>query len=1417
MFTICNKKIKAIFSLLILNAFFFSISYGQNTTITVDLLGITNSLQEAQLSEVLSVENSIVVQLPYDGQVEKNFYVVQNNVIGEDLQLDYPNIKSYSVQMVDDPGVVGAITISPYGFFANYLVDGNLIGIRPVNFTNTNIHEVEIGNDTPFHSCGVTTDDQSINLPKIGGNNFDPNVYKSGTTSYTNAAGEVLKRKYDLVVAATGEFTIANGGTMTSAMTEITQTVNCVNSIFNKDMAICLVIVETCIFTDPGADPFTPDMAGGDPRATQAADQIDICATVPYDIGHVFHNTDSAINGGVTDWSGGGVAGLGVVCQDGVCNFSSGATTGPCKGAGWSGSFNNTTNGWCQLAAHEFGHMFGAEHTFNGEGGSCMTNIAGGNSYEIASGTTIMSYNGICGGIQNIPGNGVGDNYFHAASILQMTNYANGQACQTDCPTGNFPPEVEADPCGAGTTDIPIGTPFKLLGSATDADGDALTYTWEQFDEDGAGTPTQGATLTQVSTINGLTAGFDPLAPLFQSHPPSSDPCRYFPDLIDYKNGANTIGTEYEVLPQVPRTLTFALTVRDCSVNGGGTSCDVQTLNVIDGGPLVIDSPCAGGDLTAGDNINITWNTNGSDAACSNVEVLMSTDGGCNFPYNLGSGTYASGSAGITIPAGAPNSNDVRFQVVCADNPCATFFAMTPDNCTIISSCMAVQTEIITDDAICLPLGDPGLNLGLTNNFGSPVTNFNGSIETSDPGASLIFTDCPSPQCAVSGNATNYDAYDFTPDVTGSYTFTHTGSFGLVLNLYELPYTAGSCGNHVASSGVRDDGVCPGTGNIPLVFSVTATLTAGVTYSLVVSSFSATFPTPLPDAYTINFTTPGGANIYDGLINPTGYNYTYVAVDQITGNVIAIDPNSDFTALPAGCFDIYGVHYNDTAPDDVDPTTFIGQTLGAILTTGDCVSFSSNFKEVCVKGNCAISNVVLDGTPSCVGADAQYTICFDVNDGSSNYNLIDVDNGNAVISTVAGVAATGVNICFTNVTVLNHSTASIINVNVVDQLTATCIGANPVMVNLPACSNCPSVTPIDDIVNECAALSSATVSGWKAGLGADFSDPSGLNGPNAGLLYSSVPITAANFPQAETNGSYDGDNCAAEPEEFYAYYECDTDNDGTVDEYINAGSLLLTIYAAPQEPTIVKNDNVCNYSVQFVCANDSEGLTSVDGSTEVDGYAGNPSESVEVVTTDGCTQMFMIDKPACSQLGCTNPVACNYDMNATIDDGSCDLGDTTCPQPCNVILGCIDATACNFDAGATCQEPSSCDYGIVGCPTPCNAVPGRTDVTACNFDAAATCDDSTCVPFPDATFTCPNPATVALCEGLVDLLPVTAGGTWSGNAAVFVSNDQLEPIGMSLNIDYILTYTTVDASGCEDAFECVFKVVNNCEANGGRF
>ena len=79
--------------------------------------------------------------------------------------------------------------------------------------------------------------------------------------------------------------------------------------------------------------------------------------------------------------------------------------------------------------------------------------------------------------------------------------------------------------------------------------------------------------------------------------------------------------------------------------------------------------------------------------------------------------------------------------------------------------------------------------------------------------------------------------------------------------------------------------------------------------------------------------------------------------------------------------------------------------------------------------------------------------------------------------------------------------------------------------------------------------------------------------------------------------------------------------------------------------------------------------------------------------------------------GCDDPVACNYDFAATLNDGSCDY--TSC-----VVLGCLDAEADNYDPNAT-DDDGLCEY--LGC----------IDEAALNWDAGANVDDgSSCLPRP---------------------------------------------------------------------------------------
>jgi len=66
---------------------------------------------------------------------------------------------------------------------------------------------------------------------------------------------------------------------------------------------------------------------------------------------------------------------------------------------------------------------------------------------------------------------------------------------------------------------------------------------------------------------------------------------------------------------------------------------------------------------------------------------------------------------------------------------------------------------------------------------------------------------------------------------------------------------------------------------------------------------------------------------------------------------------------------------------------------------------------------------------------------------------------------------------------------------------------------------------------------------------------------------------------------------------------------------------------------------------------------------------------------NGQTQVF----------GCTNSSACNYNSRATVNDNSCDFGNSNCDNPCSPVPGCTDQNACNYDTDA-CVNDGSCEY-----------------------------------------------------------------------------------------------------------------------------
>ena len=114
---------------------------------------------------------------------------------------------------------------------------------------------------------------------------------------------------------------------------------------------------------------------------------------------------------------------------------------------------------------------------------------------------------------------------------------------------------------------------------------------------------------------------------------------------------ANT-STLAEKLPTVDRNMRFRATVRDNRVGGGGVDWDERTLTVdASSGPFRVTAP--GSVISTAGDLTVTWDVAGTDVApvsASEVNILLSTDGGSTFPTTLIANTPNDGSETVTIP-----------------------------------------------------------------------------------------------------------------------------------------------------------------------------------------------------------------------------------------------------------------------------------------------------------------------------------------------------------------------------------------------------------------------------------------------------------------------------------------------------------------------------------------------------------------------------------------------------------------------------------------------------------------------------------------------------------------------------------------------------------------------------------------------
>ncbi|MEU8264950.1 M12 family metallo-peptidase [Micromonospora sp. NPDC048999] len=740
-----------------------------------------------------------VVSLPAPDGTLQRFELVESPVMESKLAAAHPEITTYAGKGVDDPTATIRADLTPLGFHASVRSANGAWYVDPYYHLDQSLYASYFGQDLEdVHGDFVEREDVEEAAHALEN--------EVAAAAADVPVGPLVKLRTYRVALVTDPSYAKFFGAENVTAAKVTL-MNRVTQIYEDETAIRLVLVNDTEKTNlntaalaTGANGpcgaaacFTAAQIASCDSPTLSRNRIvlgQLVGASNYDVGHI----GLGVNGG-------GIASLGVI--------GGGSKAQGCTGLPQPiGDFYAV-----DYVAHEMGHQFAGNHTFNGTQSNCSGgNRSAANSYEPGSGSSIMAYAGICQqdnlqphtdpywshrtfteittyvtssraaisavqtaslygyatngasfrvrykgndsvpivrganyttagikaaieGIAGWPAGGtvtvaafggsgtLNDTGFQVTfggtlastkvSLLEIADFVGGAsgfvgetAKGGPIDNGGFLVEETANHAPVvtvpGNVTIPVRTPFSLTGSATDSDGDVLTYMWEQNDR---GASAGAALVSNTKTAGPLFRVFGEAANVsaedtLKYHSPgenavTTDPTRVFPDMkqilagnTNAKTGAcpaappapttvpaATLDCFSEFLPTKDwvgfsndRTMHFKLTARDGRSGGGGIgSADVAVALAQNAGPFLVTSQATAAVVDGGSTQTVTWDVAGTNAApvnASNVKITLSADGGQTFPYVLAESTPNNGSATVTLPNVATKQARIKIEAV---------------------------------------------------------------------------------------------------------------------------------------------------------------------------------------------------------------------------------------------------------------------------------------------------------------------------------------------------------------------------------------------------------------------------------------------------------------------------------------------------------------------------------------------------------------------------------------------------------------------------------------------------------------------------------------------------------------------------------------------------------------------------------
>ncbi|WP_278353566.1 reprolysin-like metallopeptidase [Chryseobacterium gleum] len=640
----------------------------------VDLKSLREMLKNAE--ETGKNAKPVIISLPtVEGKIEK-FAVYSNPVMDRSLVEKY-QLGSYVGVGLDDPSKYLRFSTSPIDMQSMIIKDGVFQFIEPITADKQTYGVFYKTKNDGEHGFKCDTEEHDFkNINKLVENG---KKMLSGV-GITSRPTNTKYRDFRMALSVTGEYSqyqLTAAGTPANATDDVKKgvvlaamnnTMTRINGVFERDFGAHLTVQNfpQIIYLDPATDPYTGNLNLQLQQTLTSA-----VGNANYDIGHVLNqNAERSGNAG----------GIGIVCVDPATN------TEIKKGSAYTQGPVPVGEVFDFTAAHEMGHQLGANHTFSN---TSVTDANQGANVEPGGGTTIMGYAGIT--YDNVQANA--DGYFHYKSIDQvLTNLENKLNCGVSQNIiNNTAPAI--NPLVAYS--IPKGTAYYLDASATDAENDSVNYTWEQNDS-----------TDEFSTISGDSGwGYNPKGALTRSVPGTPNGRRYFPNFASVMNGSLTDKQRWETVSYIPRTLNYAVTVRDLNAQRPMVSSSTTTVTVGNDGPFKFNGLTPSSVLYNNAVNTIYWdvaNTNAAPYNTASVKIDYTTDNGTTWT-NLAAATPNTGSYSAQMPGNVSGTVKLRISAVgnifYAVSPAVTVGSAPTSSTASPTGIAAIDTEIFKTSA----------------------------------------------------------------------------------------------------------------------------------------------------------------------------------------------------------------------------------------------------------------------------------------------------------------------------------------------------------------------------------------------------------------------------------------------------------------------------------------------------------------------------------------------------------------------------------------------------------------------------------------------------------------------------------------------------------------------------------------------